>query len=369
LKSGSIAALRDLVNQRTKALSDQALQSGGRVPPDDAEDLARLGRLLDLAERGVPKRRPLWPPALVFVCTLGLVSMLAFGRTGRTEIVLDLQADEIGFRVPSRQILLESVALSHIGISGDTFVDLPETSGSFRRIERTPVNLVAVSGGSVELSGMTVGAGTQVSIQYAGAGRQFRISQRGEESAHRISVSGQIEITGADPVARRMDFHVPRPIRVQGGKQGVDFDVTLAAKDTVKIISNLRVSALEFMRLDEMPGPEGTAIRQRSTLRGGTLYFESLNGRAQPLRPGELLRLQGTEGEIRVAELKPDLIALQFHGWVTGIATGSLDDPTPLMPTWLEWLKERKGLYLIWGTALYLFGLAAAFLRWLRIEL
>ena len=73
--------------------------------------------------------------------------------------------------------------------------------------------------------------------------------------------------------------------------------------------------------------------------------MESLNGRAQQLRPGELLRFQRAEGEIRTAELKRDAIALQFRASVVGMTTGSLDDPSSLMPTWLEWLAERKMLY------------------------
>jgi hypothetical protein len=96
--------------------------------------------------------------------------------------------------------------------------------------------------------------------------------------------------------------------------------------------------------------------------------MESLNGRAQQLRPGELLRFQRAEGEIRTAELKRDAIALQFHGSVVGMTTGSLNDPSSLMPTWLEWLAERKTLYLFWGTAVYLFGLAVVIMRWLKME-
>jgi hypothetical protein len=37
------------------------------------------------------------------------------------------------------------------------------------------------------------------------------------------------------------------------------------------------------------------------------------------------------------------------------------------MPTWLEWLRARHGLSLLWGTALYLFGLAVGVLRWWRL--
>jgi hypothetical protein len=49
--------------------------------------------------------------------------------------------------------------------------------------------------------------------------------------------------------------------------------------------------------------------------------------------------------------------------------TGSEDSPRSLMPTWLEWLKARHGLSLLWGTTLYLFGLVLGVARWIRIPL
>jgi hypothetical protein len=216
---------------------------------------------------------------------------------------------------------------------------------------------------------VTVPEGSRVSLQYAGVRRRFRIRQDGAESTYRVSLSGAINVTGPDEGSSRLNFQVPRPVRMQSGNQGANLDLTLPEGNATRIISNLRVSALEFIRVDEEPGPAGTAIRRRSTVRGGTLSLESLNGRSRPLRPGELIRFEGADGEIRIVELKTDTVALQFHGWVTGITTGSLENPSSLMPTWLEWLRERKGLYLFWGTALYLFGLAAGAMRWLRIEL
>ena len=39
------------------------------------------------------------------------------------------------------------------------------------------------------------------------------------------------------------------------------------------------------------------------------------------------------------------------------------------MPTYLAWLKARHGLYLLWGTTLYLFGLIASLLRWWGLRL
>jgi hypothetical protein len=361
--------LKKLLRLRVQALGEEALQCGGSVPANDADELVRLGKLVEAAERVSPKRRSLWPPAVLFLFTLLVVSLLGFGRIGRTEIVLDVQVDEVGFQIPAREILLQSISLSHLGISGDTTVDLPDASGGFRRIERAPVSLAVLPAGTLDLSSMPAEAGTHVSIQYAGTTGRFRISEREAESAHRVSVSGPVEITGGEAATQRVAFRVPRPVRVHSGKQGANFDVTITVKDAVRIISNLRVSALEMIHLDQVADPEGTAIRRRSTLRGGTLYFESLNGRSQPLRAGQLLRLEGVDGELRVVDLKPDSIGLQYHGWANGLISGSAENSAMLIPTWLEWLKERKGLYLIWGTALYLFGVVAGFLRWLRLEI
>ena len=36
------------------------------------------------------------------------------------------------------------------------------------------------------------------------------------------------------------------------------------------------------------------------------------------------------------------------------------------MPTLLDWLRQRQGLSLLWGTALYLFGIVTTFRRWWR---
>ena len=42
------------------------------------------------------------------------------------------------------------------------------------------------------------------------------------------------------------------------------------------------------------------------------------------------------------------------------------DEPRSLMPTLLEWLRKRQALSLLWGTALYLSGIALTLRRWWR---
>jgi hypothetical protein len=367
-------SLQELIQRKAQSLSAEAVASDGCMSGEQSEQLEYLHMLLELTNRSTPtRRRPVWPIALVFVTTVMLVSLLAFGRMPRTEILLDVQAEEVAFGVASSQMFLEAIALSTLGISGDTVIDMPGPSGNFQRLERVPVHLTVASlgeaRGSVDLSPLALGAGTRVSMLYAGAPGRFRLAHQGEEAEHRVNLSGPIDLAGPAPEGHRLDFQIPRPVRIRCGKQAVTLDLGLHGdSDGKEVIAGLHISELDFIRVDQRATHRGTAIRRRSAIRSGTLFMESLNGRAMQLRPGQVLRFQRVEGEIRTAGLTKDAIALQFHGSVAGMTTGALDDPSSLMPTWLEWLAERRTLYLFWGTAMYLLGLAIVIMRWLRME-
>jgi hypothetical protein len=59
---------------------------------------------------------------------------------------------------------------------------------------------------------------------------------------------------------------------------------------------------------------------------------------------------------------------VNFRGTTRGIRSGWSDRPANLMPTYLDWLQAHHGLSLLWGTTLYLFGVAATILRWWRVD-
>lgn len=46
----SVDQLRDLLRQHTQEATNEALESGGEVPPAKIESLANLGRLIELRE-------------------------------------------------------------------------------------------------------------------------------------------------------------------------------------------------------------------------------------------------------------------------------------------------------------------------------
>ena len=126
------------------------------------------------------------------------------------------------------------------------------------------------------------------------------------------------------------------------------------------------IDSLALFRLDQYLDLQQTIVRRISTVISGTLYFQSLGGKERPVRASEMISFKKVKGEIRTLELKGDQIALSFHGRVSGMTTGGEENSISLMPTYLEWLKARHGLSLLWGTTLYVFGLILGVLRWWR---
>jgi hypothetical protein len=149
----------------------------------------------------------------------------------------------------------------------------------------------------------------------------------------------------------------------------VDTDLTLTDLSQPAFVSQLQAIGLSFSRIDEFRKRDETLIRHSSTIVSGTLYFEALDGLALSLRSGEVLTFERVAGVVRTLRLQHDDVALQFHGRVRGMRTGWGEMERSLMPTYLEWLKARHGLYLLWGSTLYCFGLIISLLRWWGIRL
>ena len=126
------------------------------------------------------------------------------------------------------------------------------------------------------------------------------------------------------------------------------------------------IERLAMRRVDEFGDRGLSIVRTVSTIVSGTLFFESLNGLRRPLQSGEALRFERSSGEMRTVQLEPGHLTMGFNGWVSGMKTGSDESPRSLMPTWLDWLRARHGLSLLWGTSVYLFGIGLAVVKWFK---
>ena len=353
--------LRELLRRQVQAAGDEALHSGGQVPAEQVEALGRLARLVEIHQAAQPPRvRKRWPVAALFSATLLVVSILLFARVRETEIELDLAVSEVSFVSPTHQTLAETMELSSLGVSGLRQVQL---SGAEAPSEETGLRLsVAPAGpsgdrrGSINLATVMLTPNDHVWLRNTGSPDQWRLSLKGKPAEFRADVLGAVQIEAVKGGVQQLDSVVPQSVLLQSGAEDIDFDLSFVAPGGSIFAPQLSAKNLSLSAVDE--------FRRISTIESGSIYFVSLGDRERKLRPREMIHFERSKGEIRTLRLQDGHIELKYHGRVRGLSTGEDGGRRSLMPTWFEWLSARHSLSLLWGTAIYLFGVLAAGFRW-----
>jgi hypothetical protein len=369
--------LRDLLNRKIEKLGDQAGQHNGEIGDKELDSVERLKRLVELVSYTAPSRRKRWPVIVILAATLAAVSLLLFAHVRTTEIELDLSLSELGFRFPRQQALADVMQLSSIGVSGLQKIQLPRVGDKDARTilqsDAAGASILLSAGGSdssakgtISLSTLTLMAGSHVGLRPTDLPKQYRLSIKSREWLLRIGVSGLVDVALPGAPAEQLNLKIPGLITLQPDTNIVDLDLRVKNSSKKTFSDQMIVDSLSFFRIDQYTDPEHTVVRRASTVLSGTLYFESLGGQERRLRPGEELDFELSQGEIRTLELQNDHIALAFHGRVQGMTSGEDEHRYSIMPTYLEWLKARHGLTLLWGSTLYLFGLILTVIKWWR---
>jgi len=369
--------LRNLLNQKAKAASDAVLDSDGCISSSTVGALRRLAQLAEICDRAAPPRPPKrWPVALTLGVTLAMVSILLFARVSETEIELDLMLTEVCFTLPTQQGLILPTRLSSLGVTGIQHLELPRFRDQHARAmsgsdgEDFAIRLSVVTNphpeGTITLAGLAPPAGSKVRVRHTNVTNEYRVSLNHVNLPLQAGLTGSVRIGLAGSQANVRYIASPASVRMQPRSDQVDLDLHFAGAPTRAFPPLLTVSELSLFRVDELTEGGRTLVRRVSTLLSGTLYFESLGGREFRLRPGEGLQFERCEGEIRALLLQEDHVTMRFHGQVQGMSIGSGIHRRSLMPTYLDWLRASHGLSLLWGSTLYLFGLAVAAMRWLR---
>jgi hypothetical protein len=284
--------------------------------------------------------------------------------------------DQMGFVLADRQVLSEQLRLSALGVSGLSGIQLPRARGSeamtlvsghdFESGIALEVAAEHQLRGEVSLPELILPAQTRVLLKKTEPPGQYRLTLQGAGLDLRADVNGPVRVNLTGGSEHQLSFLSPKPVIFEPRSQQVNLDLTFLALPQKISPMPLAIQDLSLLRIEDRRGPEGLPVRRVSTILSGSIYFEELNGQELKLRSGEAIRLEGSQGEIEFLELNHDHIVFQFRGRVRGMTAGSSEIDRSLMPTWLEWLKARRGLYLLWGTAIYLFGLVVGVLRWLR---
>jgi hypothetical protein len=367
--------LRELLGKHLQAASDEAIRSDGQVPADRVEALGRLSRLVDLYEASKPSpARKRWPVAVALGSTLLVVSLLLFARVRETEIELELAVSEISFTSPVQQVLTEAINLSSLGLSGFRVVNVPGPDPDSQRIMTFDggegalrLSLTPEAGerrGSITLAPLSLPKETRLWVRHTGSPGHYRLSLKGTDLSLRADINGSVQVAMPGTGIRKLDLTSPDAFRFQSGSNDIDLDLALPDKTSASLSSQLPASALSLFHIDEFIDARNTLVRRVSTILSGTLYLVSLNDQERKLRPGEAIQFERVEGEFRTLLLQDDHMDAKFHGRARGMTIGSGESRRSLMPTWLEWLTARHSLSLLWGAALYLFGLVSVVFRW-----
>jgi len=367
--------LKKMLYQQTAEMSQKTIKAGGIVEENKFQELERLSALIEKYQLSQPQVRPVrWPIVASLLITLLIVSILLFARVSSTEIELDLTVSELGFRLREQQLVANEMNVGSLGVSGMNEIRIPRsqtekaeqlhsTDGNGAALHLEPAVLDKQEG-TVTLAAIILPAKAHIGISPGEVVEQYRMSIKGAAGELSASVNGPIQLGYSTLPTKQVTFSSPRSILFKSDNRQIDIDLILLPAVKGKFSRQLHVDSLSLFSIEEQVDIERTIVRRLSSILSGTLYFEALGGKEQVLRSGQELSFKHSAGEIRTIVLKDGHIDLSFHGNVRGMTTGSNNNRTSLMPTYLEWLRARHGLSLLWGTTLYLFGLIYGVWRW-----
>lgn len=365
--------LRELLRQQAEAAENAATKSEGQIPAAQVESLERLARLISICDSEQPVRNH-WPWVAILVGTLAALSLLLYARVSETEIELDAVLSEVTFILQNQQPLIPQVSLVAFGASGLREIQLPSSRGRDGQVISSPESELDISlstrstdkaRGTLNVALLMLPIGARVDVSSGEVPNEWRLSIERAEGELRATVNGPVRVGTSNGPPTELDFLSPKLVLLRPGKNEVQLRMIPTAS-SIAMSPQLLINSLSLRRLEQTVDIERTVVRRLSTVLSGTLYLEALNGQSMALRPGEEIEFEESRGEIRSLRLDGDHVVLNFQGRVRGMIAGSGDNRRSLMPTWLEWLKARHGLSLLWGTTVSVFGLIYGALRWWR---
>jgi hypothetical protein len=363
--------LRAKLTDQVKNLAEEALKPGGDVSPDSLAKAERLVQLVQL-QNDLKPRAPSsrWTAAALLAATVAIASVLLLAHVRETEIELNLAVSEMRFTVDSRQQLTDTLQLASLGASGLSRVVLP--GGDVSGVPVPGLRLAAAAGavpaaaaaGTISLEPIIAPAHSQMTLSIGDVPGELRLSISRLSEALRADTNGSVHVAAPRLAQKTLEAGTPQPVVLTPGSSEVRLDLAPLSAGAALFAPGLTITDMTLMHIDEVSEDDSTAVRAVSTVQSGSVLLEELGDRELKLRAHEELRFAHARGEIRSIGLKDGSLALNFHGRVRGMATGPLEHPRNLMPRWLDWLRANQPLSLLWGSAIYLFGLTTAVRQW-----
>jgi hypothetical protein len=355
--------LRALIRSRAVELGEKARKNRPVSLQEEIaelEGLRKLAGVLEQREPNLKRRRSLLAAAVLI--TAGLTSWLLFSRVESTTVLADLQLSEAGFKLTEDRVLFDRIGAAELTVSGFSTVDGPPPFDS--SLGRS-LAIEIRDGGLLSLAGPALRDGTRVRLGTGSRPGSLWIAFRGRATSLRITALGPVRLQGSQAAV----FSSPQVIDLQtGGEEEVVVELKPRSEPVLDFAPHLRVRDLTLHRVREEGIARGTQATAESTVRGGSLVLEEVEASERRLRLGEPLTFRSAEGALLALSYKEGQWLLSFEGIVRGMETGFRGGYRSLMPTRGQWLQAHHSVWLFWGAAIYLMGLAYGVLKWLGIE-
>ena len=180
-----------------------------------------------------------------------------------------------------------------------------------------------------------------------------------------VNLKGKIRIDSAGQRLGKRDFGRLRQVSIKAAEPvGLNLALRFEGDPDISFPAHIMIASLSLQQVVNVVVEGISKKRTVSTILGGEIFNESMNGKRYELRKGEWLKLGGVYGEIRSIQMTADGIRLNYHGKVTSINVGSSQNQRNLMPNWLEWFSERHSVKMLWGTFVWLLGTLLGVIKW-----
>lgn len=387
--------LRNALYEKAKRVIEKAAQPNGQISLEHVKVLEKLSKVIkvcddiQLSQKSPPARKK-WPVLAIMSISFLLVMLLLSVKVSKTEIETDFTLTEVKFTLSKPLKFIDKMKISALGITDLREIQLPRARDREGNIREIPpiiapqgepgygILLSSVSDG--ESSGqitLTEGftdrllaEGTKVWLKRTDVPHQYRLWLRFPEKAVpsmlQVNVEGTVEVGLSNAPGEQFFYKRPKAIFMKPASNEISLDLTLESGAEAAFSPQLYSQDLSFIRIDQFSDEQNTYTRHVSTILSGELFLAELIEQKYTLRPGEGIQIEDSDGIIRTLKLSNNQIMMNFHGNVSGLSMGWDQNRKDLMPTWLEWLSARHSLKLLWGTALYVFGIAAAVYKFLK---
>jgi len=345
----------------------EALLNQSSITDEDYEKIKKYQEILEIRKIHKTNRINKYLFPTLFFLSISIISILNYTKVKTTPVYLSASTryvtlstkSEIGTssRIPIQNIRIQNLKGYEI-YNGSDPVEYPNSKGLLfiEKIDSKTkselfLDLAGISS-QTELEILSTESRIHIKVKHKD-GLSLKINSKG-----RIRFKDKKEITSLDS-----DHFLSTVV------EGSDRDLILIAEVQkgfdFELISQTEVSDMSFSKVVKKRISEKVVEKEISDILNGKLVLENVGNKVIDLRRNEVLsgNLNGNIYSLRVREGN---IEMEFYGEGTNLRKSFASNQKNINPSILENIYHNSSWTLLWGVALYIFGLFKSTINWLK---